>query len=54
MITIQSFRSLMNDLGTLTVNKMQLAKVGSTFLLPTQPTPVQQRCFELLGVSPRM
>ena len=53
-LPVHSFRSLMNDLGTLTVNKMQLAKAGSTFLLPTQPTPVQQRCFELLGVSPRM
>ena len=30
------------------MNKMQLAESGSTFSLPTQPTPLQQRCFELL------
>ena len=44
----------MSDLGTLTVNEMQLAAGGDTFSLPTQPTPVQRRCFELLEVSPRM
>ena len=53
-LPVHSFRSLIAELGTLTVNKMQLAESGSTFSLPTQPTPTQQRCFELLGVSPRM
>ena len=53
-LPVHSFRSLIADLGTLTMNKMQLAVGGSTFSLPTQPTPLQQRCFELLGVSPRM
>ena len=53
-LPVHSFRSLIADLGTLTVNMMQVAEGGSTFSLPTQPTPVQQRCFELLGVSPRM
>ena len=53
-LPVHSFRSLMSDLGALTVNQMQVAAGGSTFSLPTQPTPVQQRCFELLGVSPRM
>ena len=53
-LPVHSFRSLIADLGTLTMNKMQLAVGGTTFSLPTQPTPLQQRCFELLGVSPRM
>ena len=53
-LPVHSFRSLIGELGTLTMNKMQLADGGSTFSLPTQPTPLQQRCFELLGVSPRM
>ena len=53
-LPVHSFRSLMSDLGTLTVNQMQVAEGGGTFALPTQPTPVRQRCFELLGVSPRM
>ncbi len=53
-LPVHSFRSLMSELGTLTVNEMQLAEGGGTFSLPTQPTPVQKRCFELLEVSPRM
>ena len=53
-LPVHSFRSLMSDLGTLVVNEMQLAAGAGTFSLPTQPTPVQRRCFELLGVSPRM
>ena len=53
-LPVHSFRSLIGELGTLTMNKMQLAESGSTFSLPTQPTPLQQRCFELLRVSPRM
>ncbi len=53
-LPVHSFRSLISDLGTLTVNSMQLAEGGGTFSLPTQPTPVQQRCFELLEVSPRL
>ncbi len=53
-LPVHSFRSLMSELGTLTVNDMQLAGGGGTFSLPTQPTPVQKRCFELLEVSPRM
>ena len=53
-LPVHSFRSLISDLGTLTVNMMQVADSDATFSLPTQPTPVQERCFELLGVSPRM
>ena len=53
-LPVHSFRTLLTDLGTLTVNTMQVADTGARFPLQTQPTEVQQRCFELLGVSPRM
>ena len=32
----------------------QVADADGTFTLQTQPTPVQQRCFELLGVTSRL
>ena len=53
-LPVHSFRTLLTDLGTLTANTMQVADGGGTFTLQTQPTPVQQRCFELLGVTPRL
>ena len=49
-LPVHSFRTLLSDLGTLTANTMRVADRGATFTLLTQPTPVQQRCFELLGV----
>ena len=51
-LLVHSFRTLLTDLGTLVVNTMQVAGDGSTFTLQTEPTPFQQRCFELLGVTP--
>ena len=53
-LPVHSFRTLLADLGTLTANTMQVTEGGATFRLQTQPTPVQQRCFELLGVTPRV
>ena len=53
-LPVHSFRSLLRDLATLSVNTMQVADTGASFPLQTKPTPVQQRCFELLGVTPRM
>ena len=53
-LPVHSFRTLLADLGTLTANTMQVAESGATFRLQAQPTPVQQRCFELLGVTPRV
>ena len=52
-LPVHSFRSLISELGTLTMNTMQAASDRDTFQLMTQPTALQQRCFELLGVSPR-
>ena len=53
-LPVHSFRTLLTDLGTLAANTMQVAGSDATFTLQTQPTPLQQRCFELLGVTPRM
>ena len=53
-LPVHSFRGLLAELGTLTANTMQMAQDGATFTLQTQPTAVQQRCFELLAVTPRM
>ncbi len=53
-LPVHSFRTLLTDLGTLAANTMQVAGGDATFTLLTQPTPLQRRCFELLGVTPRM
>ena len=53
-LPVHSFRTLLTDLGTLAVNTMQVAGDRSTFTLHTEPTPFQQRCFELLGVQPNL
>ena len=53
-LPVHSFRTLLSDLGTLTANTMRVADGNATFSLLTEPTPVQRRCFELLGVTPRM
>ena len=52
-LPVHSFRTLLTDLGTLTANTMRVADSDATFMLLTEPTPVQQRCFELLGVPPK-
>jgi transposase len=49
-----SFPSLLADLGTLTRNRVNLKDTGASFELLATPTPVQNRAFELLGVSPRL
>ena len=53
-LPVHSFRTLLAELATLSVNTMQVADTGASFPLQTEPTPVQQRCFELLGVKPQM
>ena len=53
-LPVHSFRTLLTDLGTLAVNTMQVTGDRSTFTLQTEPTPFQQRCFELLGVTPNV
>ena len=53
-LPVHSFRTLLTDLGTLTANTMQVAGSDATFTLQTQPTPLQQRSLELLGMTPTM
>lgn len=53
-LPVHSFRGLLAELGTLTVNEMRMADSDATFMLQSEPTAVQQRCFELLGVTPKM
>ena len=49
---VHSFRSLLNDLATVCINKVSLpSNQKYRFDLPTRPTPLQARAFELLGVG---
>jgi hypothetical protein len=51
-LPVHSFRSLINDLATLCLNKVSLpSNPKYRFELPTKPTPLQTRAFELLGVN---
>ena len=47
---VQSFRSLLRDLATLTRNTVRLPR-GNTFQILANPTPVQRRALELLHVK---
>ena len=49
-IAVQSFRSLMKDLGTLTMNTMCATGREEKFVLYASPTRVQAEVFKLLGV----
>jgi hypothetical protein len=52
-LPVHSFHTLLADLGTLAKNHVRLADTpGSELDVLTQPTPVQQRAFDLLGVTP--
>lgn len=51
-LPVHSFRSLIDDLATLCLNKLTLpSNPDYRFSMPTTPTPLQARAFELLGVS---
>lgn len=51
-LPVHSFRTLLTDLGTLAKNRVRLAGVANSELdLLTQPTPLQERAFALLGVA---
>lgn len=53
-LPVHSFRGLLAELGTLTANQMRMTDSGAMITLQSEPTAVQQRCFELLGVTPQM
>lgn len=50
---VHSFRTLLEDLATLTKNRIRPKLKGApTFDMLATPTPLQQRAFSLLGISP--
>ena len=51
-LAVHSFPSLLQDLATLTLNKITAA--GRTLQMITTPTTLQRRAFELLGVAPAL
>ncbi len=53
-LPVHSLRGLIDHLGTLVTNTIEVAESGASFHLRTQPTTLQKRCFELLEVTPRM
>jgi transposase len=51
-LPVHSFRTLLADLGTLAKNSVRVqGESGSAFYELTQPTPLQQRALELLGIA---
>jgi len=51
-LPVHSFRSLSNDLATLCLNKVSISSNPKyRFELPTKPTAIQPRAFELLSAS---
>ncbi|MGH9167573.1 MAG: IS1634 family transposase, partial [Acidimicrobiia bacterium] len=52
---VHSFGTLLRDLATVVVGRIQPADPSiPAFDKITTPTPLQQRAFDLLGVSPRL
>jgi len=52
---VHSFQTLLKDLATIVKNKIRQKQTQSpTFEMTTLPTPIQQRAFDLLGVSHRL
>ena len=52
MLPVHSFRTLLDDLATLARTTVQPKLAGAQpFQQLTRPTPIQQRAFELLGVT---
>jgi hypothetical protein len=52
---VHSFQTLLRDLATLVKNRVQPKdRSARPFEMLTTTTPLQQRAFDLLGVSPRL
>jgi hypothetical protein len=49
---VESFRELLDDLGTLAKNRVRIRDTNAEFYELTQPTSLQQHAFDLLGVPP--
>ena len=52
-LPVHSFRSLLADLATLTRNTVRLGR-AATFPVLANPTQIQRRALELLGVKPAL
>ena len=50
---IHSLKTLLADLGTICLNRIEPSDGAPAFDMLSTPTPLQQRAFGLLGVSPR-
>ncbi len=52
-LPIHSFQTLLDDLATITSNKVQFQSIDSHLIFEkiTQPTVLQQKAFDLLGIS---
>ena len=53
-LAVNSFRTLLTDLATLTRNQVRSRAAGAVTVEFASPTPVQQRAFDLLQVSPQL
>ncbi len=52
-LPVNSMRSLLDHLGSLTLNQIALAgNPEQTFNVATEPTPLQQRAFQLFELDP--
>ncbi|MCH7994897.1 MAG: hypothetical protein IIB57_10710, partial [Planctomycetes bacterium] len=47
---VHSFRTLLEDLGTLAKNRVRVRGSSEAFYVLTQPTALQTRALDLLGV----
>ena len=53
-LPVSSMRTLLDHLGSLTLNQIALTgNAEHTFNVTTEPTPVQQRAFQLLKLDPK-
>ena len=53
-LPVHSFRSLMSELGTLTANTVRMVESGGTFTMHSEPTALQQGCYDLLVITAQM
>ena len=52
-LPLHSFRTLLRDLGTLTYNIARTgANPNATIVITSRPTPIQEKAFTLLNLSP--
>jgi len=51
---VHSLATLLDDLATITANRIQPTSGLPTFTLITTPTSLQRQAFELLGISHRL